>query len=60
MCESAFSKPQQAFGGATTCHDSNTGVNKLSPEDARIRIPYVCVSMYVCMYVAYGRMQCEL
>jgi hypothetical protein len=49
MCESALSKLQQAFGEATTCHDSNTGVNKLSPEDAWIRITYVCV--YVCMHV---------
>jgi hypothetical protein len=31
LCESALSKPQQTFGEATSCHDSNTGVNKLSP-----------------------------
>jgi hypothetical protein len=39
------SKPQLAFGEDKTCHDSNTGVNKLSPEDARMR------TMYVCMHV---------
>ena len=64
------SKRQHAFGKATTCHDSNTGVNKLSPEDARIRNVYVCMyvcmcvcmyaCMHACMYVAYVRTQCEL
>jgi len=48
----SISKPQYAFGKATTCHESNTGVNKPSPEDARIRTLHVCVfvCLFVCLY----------
>ena len=55
------SRPQHAFGEATTCHDSNTGLNKLSPEDARIRAMYVCIYTVLTMMLRkFLTFQCQI